>query len=502
MLPLDRRTFFRRAAGAAGATLVPTSLAGLVAACSDLDPDRGLSPTEPSLGRGGHDWPGDRGYGPLDNDQGVLLLPRDFRLRTFGAIGDPMSDGNVTPIAHDGMAAFRHRWQVRLLRNHEDRNGPTGQTIAAGRAYDPAAGGGVVTLELNGRRELVRDFVSLNGTAVNCAGGPTPWDSWLSCEETVVGRSEGFEKTHGWCFDVSSRANSPVNPVPIKAMGRFSHEAVAVDPRTGIVYETEDNGFPPGSGFYRFLPRWPGHLRAGGTLQMAAVRGEPNLELFRGGFAPGTEFDIDWVDIEHVDPDPEDTMSIDDRLAGVFMQGYEQGAAVFSRLEGCWFGRRSVFFHDTSGGAAGRGQVWRYIPDRFGGWPRGFGDHSNGSRGNSHWSDRRWHRGGGKLVLVFESPGEDVLDGPDNITVSPRGGLALCEDGGGTQFLRGLTRRGEIFDFAVNQLNDTEFAGATFSPDGQTLFVNIQGSTRGAPSESAGQGLTCAIWGPWRRGAL
>lgn len=392
MPPLDRRSFFRRAAGAAGATFVPASLAGLVAACSDLDPDRVLSPSDPSLSRGRGDDRGKGGYGPLDNEQGVLLLPRGFRLRTFGAIGDPMTDGNLTPIAHDGMAAFAYRRHVRLLRNHEDRNGPSGQTIAPDRPYDPVAGGGVVTLELNGRRDLVRDFVSLNGTSVNCAGGPTPWDSWLSCEETVVGRSEGFEKTHGWCFDVSSRANSPVEPLPIKPMGRFSHEAVAVDPRTGIVYETEDNGFPPGSGFYRFLPRWPGHLAAAGTLQMAAVKGEPNLELFRGGFAPGAEFEIEWVDIEHVDPDPDDTLPIDDRMAGVFLQGYEQGAAVFSRLEGCWFGRRSIFFHDTSGGTAGAGHVWRYIPDRFGGWPRGFDDRSNGASATFNRSRRKSHR--------------------------------------------------------------------------------------------------------------
>lgn len=242
MQPLDRRSFFRRAAG------------GLVAACTESDSQNPLAPPEPSLhrgGRGDHDGPG---YGPLENDQGVLLLPEGFQLRTFGAIGDPMSDGNVTPIALDGMAAFRYHRNVRLLRNHEDRNGPSGNPIASDRAYDPLAGGGVATLEVNGRR-LIRDFVSLSGTAVNCAGGPTPWDSWLTCEETVVGRSEGFEKTHGWCFDVPSRASGPVEAVALTAMGRFSHEAVAVDPRTGIVYDTEDNGFPPGSGFYRFPER-------------------------------------------------------------------------------------------------------------------------------------------------------------------------------------------------------------------------------------------------------
>lgn len=108
--------------------------------------------------------------------------------------------------------------------------------------------------------------------------------------------------------------------------------------------------------------------------------------------------------------------------------------------------------------------------------------------------------------MLFESPSVDVLDSPDNITVSPRGGLVLCEDGSGVQFLRGLTPHGEIFPFAQNILNEEEFAGATYSPDGQVLFVNILGATTGNASEvgadPARRGVTLAITGPWRRGAL
>lgn len=95
-----------------------------------------------------------------------------------------------------------------------------------------------------------------------------------------------------------------------------------------------------------------------------------------------------------------------------------------------------------------------------------------------------------------------MLDNPDNLTVSPRGGIVMCEDGGGSDFVRGLTPGGEVFDLAKNILNDTEWAGATFSPDGRTLFVNIQGPTRGQAADHEGEGLTVAIWGPWRRGAL
>jgi secreted PhoX family phosphatase len=166
------------------------------------------------------------------------------------------------------------------------------------------------------------------------------------------------------------------------------------------------------------------------------------------------------------------------------MQGFDRGGVVFNRLEGCWFGEGSVFFHDTRGGTVTRGHVWQYVPGP---------EEGRGGDGDV-----------GLLRLVFESPGTSVLDSPDNITVSPRGGLVLCEDGGGDQWLRGMSRSGQIFDFARNLLNDNEFAGACFSPDGHTLFVNIQGATEGDPMDAAvkGSGLTLAIWGPWAKGAL
>jgi uncharacterized protein len=495
MTTVDRRAFIQRSTGIAGAALIPASLSGLLAACTESDLTGVLAPRTSRLPTAGL---GKGGYGPLTNNAGVLLLPEDFRLTTFGTVGELMSDGNVTPIAHDGMAAFpAANGRVRLVRNHEDRNLPT-SPISSVSPYDSLSGGGTTTIELDvdfergdarsdGRHPritVVKSFVSLSGTIVNCAGGPTPWGSWITCEETVEGTSEGFGKTHGWCFDVSASADGPVAPIALTAMGRFSHEALAVDPRTGIVYETEDNGFPPGSGFFRFLPNQPGQLAQGGTLQMAKVKGSPKLEIWRGsaiGIGVGDSFDIEWVDIPIVDPDPNDQMSEDDRLAGVFLQGYEQGGVVFNRLEGCWYGDGSVFFHDTSAGAAGEGHVWRFIPGRS-------------------------SRHGGKLVLLFESPGPNVLDNPDNITVSPRGGLVLCEDGSDVQFVRGLTRHGEIFPLAQNNLSQSEFAGATFDPSGEILFVNIQGATSGtaaaAAADPALRGLSMAITGPWRKGAL
>lgn len=463
---MDRRDFLRLAGAA-----IPASVTGL-AAVSD---GRGLRGPllRASLGEGG--------YGPL-RDHGILLLPDGFQLSALSRVGAPMADGRPTPIAFDGMAAFGARGgRVRLVRNHEDRNGPT--SAIGANPYDPAGGGGTTTLELDADRRLVRDFVSLSGTVANCAGGPTPWGSWLSCEETVAGRAEGFERSHGWIFEVPASAEGPVPPVPLRDMGRFRHEAVAVDPRTGIVYETEDSPHPPGSGLYRFIPREPGRLAAGGRLQIARVRGEPRLELFRGasaGVEVGSTFDVEWADLDVVDPG--DDLSERDRQIALFTAGLAKGAAVFDRLEGCWFGDGGVFFHDTQGGPRRAGHVWHYVPGP--------------AEGQGGTDDR------GVLRLVFESPGAEVLDRPDNITVSPRGGLVLCEDGGGAQYLRGLTRDGRIFDLAQNRLNRSEFAGACFSPDGDTLFVNIQGSTSGRPTDAAVAGVTLAIWGPWARGAL
>jgi secreted PhoX family phosphatase len=370
------------------------------------------------------------------------------------------------------MAAFAVKGQLRLVRNHELNNRIGREGAALGdrsKAYDPLAAGGTVTLVMDPvSRQLVKDFLSLSGTLQNCAGGPTPWGSWISCEETILGKqklkdaqgreSGGFAREHGYCFEVSAAADMQTRPVALKAMGRFVHEAVAVDPVTGIVYETEDQGT---AGLYRFIPKQKGKLAAGGRLQMLAIKGAPQYDT-RTGQQVNKPLPVIWVDI--ADPDPASAAT--DSLA-VYKQGAARGAATFARLEGCWYGKESIFFSSTSGGEKRLGQVWEY---------------------------RLRGRLAGHLILLYESPGAEALDCPDNLCVSPQGGLLICEDGRGEQFLRGLTPQGQIFDFAKNTVKgfeDRELAGATFSPDGRTLFVNIQ-----TP------GLTFAIWGPLKRGAL
>lgn len=439
----------------------------IAAALPGLGAVRGLAALAAMEGCRGSMNPGDGAYGTpvltasTNTGESLLELPPGFQYTVFGRTGTTMTDTRANPGFHDGMAAFQVGGELRLVRNHEVRTpiGPGNALVPAGPSYDANAPGGTTTLVVNPTtRELVSSFVSLSGTSTNCAGGPTPWGTWITCEETVGGTADGFAQPHGYCFEVSAAANAPVTPVALTAMGRFVHEAVAVDPATGIVYLTEDQ---TDAGLYRFIPTTPGTLAAGGQLQMLAVTGQAGYDT-RTGQTRLTNLPVSWVAI--ADPNP---AGAEADAGAVHAQGTALGGARFGRLEGAWFGDGRLYVNSTSGGNAALGQVWEYTPAA----------------------------GGGTLRLLFESTGPTELASPDNLCVSPRGqGLVLCEDGTGVQHLRGLTRDGRVFDFGRNAVagsTEEEFAGATFSPDGQTLFVNIQ-----TP------GLTFAIWGDWARGAL
>jgi hypothetical protein len=465
---MDRRTFLRRAAVMGGGFVAP-SLMGL--SCIS-DPARPVPRTD--------------GYGPLVRSPQVpeLWVPEGFRVRKLSTTRTPSLVNPDFQVRYglDGMSAFatRDRRTVRLVRNHEIADpAATAQLLGPGvRAYDRKAGGGTSTLELrqgrDGEVELVREFVSLSGTHVNCAGGRTPWGSWISCEETTNGPTHGYEQPHGYCFEVPADADGEVEPVPLKALGRFVHEALAVDARSGIVYLTEDMRHNPeipggrGSGFYRFIPRVPGRLAEGGRLQMLRVKDRPNYVTFTGQTVRAP-LAVDWVDID--DPDP---AGAEANVSAVFQQGWAKGAAMFERLEGCFAGDGDIYFDATEGGNVRAGQVWRY---------------------------RATGADEGELTLLFESPSRDVLDSPDNLCLSPRGGLMICEDGLAEQFIRALTPEGELFDMIRTDAASSEFAGVCFAPNGRTLFFNIQGGTR-ATSAATLSGGTYAVWGPWDRGPL
>src|SRR5687767_3979749 len=423
------------------------------------------------------------GYGDLvevaakNTSEKLLRLPKGFEYTVIGRAGEIMKDGRKTPRLHDGMAAFRVGDELRLVRNHEVNNRTPLDNVGIGSSnhYDPQAGGGTTTLIIDPKTNaVITDFVSLSGTLTNCAGGRTPWGSWISCEETTRGktlhvdkvgtRAGGFSQPHGYCFEVSAAANTNSPPVPLKAMGRFSHEAVAVDPRSGIVYQIEDSS--PFSGFYRFVPNRRGHLAEGGKLEILAIKDKPNYNT-RFGQKTGATFAANWVTIDNPDTELADT----DEQA-VFKQGAAKGAAHFSKLEGVFAANGRIYIVSSNGGDAEGGQIWIYEPTT---------------------------RDEGRLTLLFESPSRELLDMPDNICLHPKNNLLfICEDGnyaeqGGTpqNLVRILTPDGRIADFAVNVFPGApraEFAGTTFSKDGKTLFVNIQGA-----------GATLAIWGDWDR---
>jgi hypothetical protein len=480
MSTLDRRSLLTRgAATAGGAVLGATLFETLNNAAGASASGRGP--------RGRRCRRGDGGYGSLtrvadQNGDEILALPEGFEYVTFSKIGDEMGDGTPVPRAHDGMGSFRgSHGKTLLIRNHEVRTGPgtvPGSVQGPERhRYDPLGVGGTVSLLFDTRRgRLVRDWVSFSGSIVNCAGGVAYRDAgWITSEETVAGPDQGWSKKHGYNFLVPTSAERAVGAEALVAMGRFAHEAVAVDPHTGYVYETEDSGND--SGFYRFKPRDPRRLTKGGRLQMLAVRGQDAYNAITGQTV-GRSLPVRWVDID--DPDPD----LEGGAPDVAAQGIAEGGAMFNRLEGIWYdpSTKGFYFNSTSGGDAGYGQVWHYSPRR----------------------DR--------LTLYFESPGGSVLDSPDNLLVTPRGGVLLCEDDASgadsdthplapgiedVNRLVGINRRGESFELAVNVLNGSEFAGACFSHDGKVLFVNIFGD-----GNTPGSGMTCAITGPWHRGAL
>ncbi len=514
METFDRRTFLVRSAAVAGGLAIAGPLEAFGARVRTGRPVR------------------HPGYGPLV-DMGDLWLPEGFQYRIISKRGDPMSDvdpvsglPNPTPSRFDGMAAFvdRQTGDTVLVRNHENRSRRNNSVVAetpvrVPNPYDgalrpqdgtPFCRGGVTKLVIR-NRQAVSSTALLGGTIWNCAGGTTPWGTWLSCEEEAIDSGTAAAPIpHGYVFEVDSAATTPVDPRPIRAAGRFDHEAVVWHDRS--LYLTEDRGVgPAGTGipacFYRYTPeRTPrafGDLAASsGPLQALVVDGYPNLNTSTAWPVPlGEPLPVSWVTV----PNPDPATAPNESPNAVRVQAQALGAARFERTEGCWLGedrsdrhdddhhrngrrrrRERIYFDCTTGGPLRLGQIWELDPDAM------------------------------ELRLIYQSDDAGGLFQPDNLTVAPTGDLFICEDTGGDPLphLRGLTPDGRIFDFAragrgglSAGVNGTEFCGVCFAAGPRrkrghrnklrhvTLYVNQQGE---APATGA-PAVTYAIWGPWKR---
>jgi len=510
MAIIDRKSFLQRSGAVGGGLVASGGFAALAAREA-----RGQTRPEAT------------GYGPLvpkaqtgtstDPTQ-YLALPAEFNYQVIDRQGIPQRDGRPTPGIFDAMGAFPdvgggiggRADRTILIRNHENRERPGETKVVTGPAfeYDEATFGGCTKLVVE-RRKLGRDpatgqqlyeyevvdrFNIIAGTTTNCAGGEVPFKKWITCEEAVKGPTSPRNPTprqHGYNFEVDAMSDGPVVAVPIRAAGRFVHEATAW--RAGILYQTEDRSPQPdpvlgtvGACFYRYIPDQrvgqSGNLaETTGVLQAAKVRGVPNFN-FDAVTTPGASFPIEWVVVEDPDHD-DDTDNRRDRQPGFTptrIQAQDKGAAYFDRMEGIWVEGAegqggSIFFDCTTGGPQQLGQVWKYDEGRD------------------------------VLTLVYVSTNRQQLENPDNITiVQQTGDIFLCEDSPGEQYIRGLTQEGEIYDFALGLTNETEFCGAVFDPDRQTLYVNQQGERGpiGGPVEGPidpRSAVTYAIYGPFEK---
>jgi secreted PhoX family phosphatase len=427
------------------------------------------------------------GFGKLLPDpEGVIDLPAGFSYTIISRHGEEMDDGLLVPNMHDGMAAFpAEDGTIRIVCNHENSPASPGNSAFGGRlqrlskvdparVYDMGNGtspgtGGTTTIHYDPKTgERLSIHLSLAGTEINCAGGPTPWGSWLSCEETFDDPGSSFErgrvlqreKRHGYIFEVPSQETGLVDPVPLTAMGRFEHEAAAVDPATGIIYLTEDRHR---SLYYRLIPNVPGKLQVGGRLQGLAIPGKPVFDTRNWNernIRPGVWIDTEWVDLG----DPDVTRN------DLRFRGHGQGAAMFARGEGMCFTGEFCAFSCTIGGRYRLGQVFAYRPSPVEGTPEET-------------------QQPGQLRLIAESTANSILRNADNITMSPWGDLIVCEDTADHCGLIGIRPDGQLYPLADNAYTRAELAGICFSPDGSVMLVNIQQ-----------RGLTLAITGPWSSG--
>ncbi|UNO44257.1 alkaline phosphatase PhoX [Streptomyces sp. MST-110588] len=489
-MPLTRRDFAARSA-LAGAGIALTGSTGVLATApgalgAPLPQGTETDPRTPGAARDASGAHRPRlGYGPLIPDpRGILALPAGFSYEIITRAGvTRLESGEPTPSHHDGTAAFPGPRGTTLLVNNHELKGPRAKwpypvPLAEGLVYDPAAAGGCTVVEVSRDGEPVGERVGIAGTSTNCAGGRAPWGTWLTCEETEdQAGHNGMTKDHGYVFEVDPHdLRAARDPRPVKALGRYAHEAVVVDPERGHLYLTEDASNPNGL-LYRWTPPH-GFTHGRGRLRtlaedagvLAAFRchdsGGRFVDDLSRATKSGTVYGVDWAEVADRDA----------RTTPVRRQFADGEVTRARKLEGMWWADGGAYvvasYAREESPVRHDGQIWFYDPRR------------------------RTLTLKVRLGVNPDPTNDGAFDGPDNITVSPHGGLIVAEDGEGLQHLFGATDDGRTYPVARNELNlgtpqepeYSEFTGPVFSPDGRTLFANIQEP-----------GIMLAITGPWRR---
>ena len=372
--------------------------------------------------------------------------------------GSKMSDGLQVPALADGMGSFIVNDKIVLVRNHElqPKNGmkrgafhdPELQIQKLGnKHYDKNAIGGTTNIVLDkSSKNVISEYLSLSGTHDNCAGGITPWGTWLSCEENID-KKRANTVPHGYVFEVDPKNPSISTPLPLKSMGRFYHEAVAFD-KFQNAYLTEDrkDGL-----IYKFIPKKINSLTEGDLFSLRIKGKKDSRNWTDSTIEINKRYVAEWIKIEDVDPD-DDTMRY---------EGIMKGATPFSRPEGIVSAKDSLYICCTSGGPLKRGQIWKITPI---------------------------NKKESSIELWYEVQDKITLNMPDNIVVAPWGDLIVCEDNSNRNRLWGINFSGEPYLIAENNYSGAEFAGVCFSPFDNTLFVNIQQ-----------RGITLAINGKWKQ---